>query len=192
MNLNDKTYKMMMTKKQFWQSASNWGMVCGVGLFVISLMSWALKFTTGGFNWPELLRFGLIFGLILYTGRRNAAVAGAEGYSYGRAVGFVFAMMMFAGIVAGVGEFLMSNFIARDYYDGINAAQIETALRVYQGTPMESRIASMSGQMARMLSNPFVLIFSAIINCVIKGGFLGLILGAFVKRNPHVFAADNE
>ena len=166
-------------------------MICGAVLFVISLISWTMNFTNGDFNWPELLRFALIFALVFYTGRRNAAIAGPEGYSYGRAMGFVFAMMMFAGIVAGVGEFLMANFIARDYYDVINAAQIEVIMKVYQGTPLESRALEMGDQMVRMLTNPFWLIFGSIINFVIKGGFLALILCAFVTKKPDIFAAGS-
>ena len=180
-----------MTKKQFWQSASNWGLICGAGLFAISILAWLLKLDNGSMSWvAEFMRFVLIFAIIFYTGRRNAAIAGAEGYSYGRAVGFVFAMMMFAGIVAGVGQFLMSNFIARDYYDVLNAAQSEAILRMYQGTPMESQMVSMGDQMVRMLSNPFLLIFGSVLNFVGKGGFLGLILCAFVTKKPDIFA-DN-
>lgn len=179
-----------MTKKEFWKSAMNWGMICGVALFVISLISWVLKLEVNKMNWAaELMRFAVIFVLILYTGRRNAAMTGSEGYPYGRAVGFIFAMMLFAGIVAGVGQFLMANFIARDYYDALNAAQFETALRMYQGTPMEVRISEMGDQMVRMLANPFVLIVSMVANFVIKGGFLGVIMGVFIKRNPDIFAS---
>ncbi len=178
-----------MTTKQFWQRASNWGMICGAGLFAVSLISWALKFTAGDFNWPELMRFALIFVVILYTGRQNAALTALDGYPYGRAVGFIFATMMFAGIVAGVGEFLMANFIARDYYDALSAERVETIMGMYNGTPMEGQIASMSDQIVRMLANPFVLIFGSVFDYVIKGGFLGLILGAFVKKNPDIFAS---
>jgi hypothetical protein len=164
-------------------------MITGLALFVISLGSWALKLG-GERNWvAELVRFGVILGVILYAGRQNVRLAGAAGYPYGRAVGWIFAMMMFAGIVAGVGEFLMANFIARDYYDQMAAAQLEGILKVYQGTPMESQMITAGDQMARMLSNPFVLIFGSVFNWVIKGGFLGLIVAAFIKKDPDMFAA---
>ncbi len=180
-----------MSKKQFWQGASNWGMICGAGLFVISILAWAMKFTPGTFNWPEFLRFALILGVIWVSGRRNAALTGPVGYPYGKAVGFIFATMMFAGIVAGVGEFLMTNFIARDYYDALNAKQLETILAVYRGTPMENQLMDMRDQVVRMLSNPLLLIFGSIFNYVIKGGFLGLIVAAFLYKKPDFFAATD-
>lgn len=178
-----------MTKKEFWRSASNWGMITGLAMFIISIISWLLKLDENKTGWlAELMRFAVIFAVIFYTGRRNAAAVGAEGYPYGRAVGYIFAMMMFAGIVAGVGEFLMANFIARDYYDALYVAQISAMVAV------NPALAEMSDQVIRMLANPFVLIMSSLFNYVIKGGFLGLILAAFFKKNPDFFVpcAGNE
>lgn len=176
-----------MTKKDFWKSAMIWGAVCGLALFAISILSWALKLDENKMGMiAELLRFGVIFTVIFYTGRRNAALSGAEGYPYGRAVGYVFALMLFAGIVAGVGEFLMANFIARDYYDALYATQISAMVAV------NPAIAQMSDQIIRMLANPFVLILGSVFNYVIKGGVLGLIFAAVVKKNPGVFISDPD
>ncbi len=180
-----------MTKKQFWQNASNWGMICGGGLFAISIVAWVLKLDSGSsISWlPEFLRFVLVFALIYYTGRRNAALTGAEGYPYGRAVGFIFAMMMFAGIVAGVGEFLMANFIAREYYDALISAQFETLLQAYQNSSaMQDQLLAGRDMAMRWMANPLVLIFGSVFNWVVKGGFLGLILAAFVYKKPDIFA----
>ncbi|MDR2912685.1 MAG: DUF4199 domain-containing protein [Alistipes sp.] len=178
-----------MTKKQFWQGASNWGFLGGAALFAVNIVGWALRLETSATWLYELLVFVIVCPLIIYTGRRNAAAAGSEGYSYSRAVGYVFALMMFAGIVYGVGRFLMVNFIAREYYDAINASAMESAMTVYRGTAMEAQMAEMRGTLVRMLANPFVLIVSAILNLVIKGGFLGLLLGSFLKKNPDFFAS---
>ncbi len=179
-----------MTNKQFWQRASNWGLICGGALFVMNLIGWALKLETTNSWLYELLLFIVICPLIIYTGRRNAALAGPEGYSYGRAVAFVFAMMMFAGIVYGVGRFLMVNFIARDYYDAINAQSMDVALNMYRNTPMYDQVLEMRDMMVRMMANPFVLILQGVFGLVIKGGFLGLILCAFLKKNPDIFATS--
>ncbi len=177
-----------MDNKKFWQRASNWGLVCGGALFVMNLIGWALKLETTSTWLYELLLFIVICPLIIYTGRKNAQLAGPEGYSYGRAVGFVFAMMMFAGIVYGVGRFLMVNFIARDYYDALNAQAMDTALTMYQNTPMYDQMLGMRDMMVRVMANPIILIFQGVSGLVFKGGFLGLILCAFLKKNPDIFA----
>lgn len=181
-----------MTNKQFWQSASNRGLIGGAALFAMNLLGWVLKLETTGSWLYELLLFMVICPLIIYTARRNARLSGSEGYGYGRAVGYVFAMMLFAGIVYGVGRFLVVNFIAREYYDALNAKSIDTALAIYQNTPMYDQILDMRDRMVRWLSNPFFLIFSGIWEMVTKGGFLGLILCAFLYRKPDIFAAKRS
>ena len=178
-----------MTNKQFWQRASNWGLICGGALFVMNIIGWALKLETTSIWLYELLLFIVICPAIVYTGRKNVQIAGPEGYSYGRAVGFVFAMMLFAGIVYGVGRFLMVNFIARDYYGALNAQAMDTAFAVYRNTPMYDQMLGMRDMMVGMMANPFILIINGIWGLVFKGGFLGLILCAFLKKNPDVFAA---
>lgn len=179
-----------MTKKDFWRSALEWGTIAGAALFVMNLIGWGLKLETGRSWLYELLLFIVICPLIIYTGRRNARLAGPQGYPYGRAVGYVFAMMMFAGIVYGMGRFLMVNFIAREYYDALNAGALETMLAVYRATPLYEQVLAGQDMALRMMANPFVLIFQGVFNLVVKGGFLGLILCAFLKKNPDIFASQ--
>jgi hypothetical protein len=178
-----------MTNKQFWQSASNRGFLGGTALFLVNIIGWTLKLETSEASWLyELLTFAVVCPLIIITGRRNALAAGPEGYSYGRAVGYVLALMLFAGIVSGTGRFLLVNFIASDYYNVLNAKALESAMTLYRGTALESQMAQMREPMMSALSNPFLLIISAIVNLVIKGGFLGLVLCVFMKKNPDIFA----
>jgi uncharacterized membrane-anchored protein len=174
-----------MTKKEFWRSASRWGLICGLALFVMSLVSWALKLEQNEKTWTvELLHFIVICPAILFTGFRNARFSGVQGYPSGRAVGYIFAMLMFAGIIYGVVMFLMMNFIARDYYDAI----MQTAqgqLEAYRNSPQYDMMV----KMMRWQTNPIYLIVAGTLNITVKGGVLGLILAAFFKKNPDLFAA---
>ncbi len=182
-----------MNKKEFWKSASNWGLICGAALFVMNIIGWALKLETTHGGWLyELLLFAVICPLIIYTGKRNAALTGAEGYSYGRAVGYVFAMMLFAGIAYGVGRFVMMNFIARDYYDAFSASSFDVMLKMYQGTALEEQAITMRHQMIRMMANPIYLIFVSVIMFLAKGGFLGLILSPIFTKKPDIFAEQTN
>jgi hypothetical protein len=175
-----------MTKKDFWRSALNWGSILGAALFVMGLVSWALKIEQNEMGWAkELLHFVVICPAILYTGVRNARLSGPAGYPYGRAVGYIFAMMMFAGVVYGIGQFLMVNFIAREYYDAIMETG-RAALDAYRNTPQYDMMVSMT----RWGTNPIVLIISGVLEMVVKGGLLGLVLAAFFKKNPEMFANE--
>jgi hypothetical protein len=181
-----------MTKKDFWRMASRWGMIGGVALFVMNLIAMALELEANGHStMKELLHFIVICPLIIITAKQNARLAGAEGYSYGRAVGFVFATMMFAGIVYGVGQFFLMNFIAPDYFDAVNAKNLETSLAAMSASLSGEQLDMIIQQqtmMQRWATNPFILIFSGIFEMVIKGGFLGLVLCGFLYRKPDIFA----
>jgi hypothetical protein len=170
-----------MDSKKFWQSALNWGFLTGAGLFIMNLIGWAFKLETTNSWLYELLLFVVICPAIIYTGKQNAAHSGPAGYSYGQAIGFVFAMMMFAGVVYGVGRFLIINFMGVEYYSTLNELAAEQVVSIYRG---------MIGQemVLRMLRNPFYLIFESVIGMVSRGGFLGLVLCAFVYTKPDLFA----
>ncbi len=181
-----------MTRKQFWQTASNWGFLIGAGLFAMNIIGWALKLEATNSWLYELLLFVVICPMIIYTGKRNARNAGPDGYSYGHAVGFVFAMMMFAGIVYGVGRFLIINFMGLEYYSAINESAIDNAFMIYQNFPQFDSMLEMRDTMLGWLRNPFYLIFEGVIGMVFRGGFLGLVLCAFVYTKPDIFAPAAE
>lgn len=150
----------------------------------MNLLGWAFKLETVHNGWLyELLLFVVICPAIIYTGKRNASHAGPEGYSYGRAMGFVLAMMMFAGIVYGVGRFLIINFMGIEYYSTLNENVADTLAVFYRNSLLEK------DAIMGMLRNPFHLIFEGVIGLVFRGGFLGLVLCAFVYKQPDIFAS---
>jgi hypothetical protein len=181
-----------MTNKHFWQAASNWGFLTGTGLFAMNLIGWGLKLETSNSWLYELLLLIVILPAIIYTGKKNARNPGAEGYGYGRAVGFVFAMMLFAGVVYGVGRFLIINFIGVEYYSALNEKVIDNAFAIYRNIPQFNSMLEMKDSMLGWLSNPFYLIFEAVIGMVSRGGFLGLILCTFVYKRPEMFPASSQ
>lgn len=157
---------------------------------MVNLISWGFGWEADNIGWPvELMHFVIIGSLIVVTGRRNAAGVGREGYSYGRAVSFVFALMLFAGIVFGIGRFLMVNYIAHDYYAAINEKAIETMVQMYRSSPMAGQMRAMA---EGMMTNPLSLMFMSVCELVIKGGFLGLFLCAFLYKKPDMFAGSNR
>lgn len=155
----------------------------------MNMIGWALKLEAANPWLYELLLFIVICPMIIYTGKRNARTAGPEGYSYGRAVGFVFAMMMFTGIVYGVGRFLMINFVGAEYYSPLIEEQANIFIRGFSSNEalFDAMIAKKEFIIS-LMKNPFLLIIGNIVDLVIKGGFLGLILCAFVYTKPDIFA----
>ena len=96
-----------MTKNQYWYEALVGGTIVGVVSVAFSIV---LQLLGGGATEPTLLTKLLNFLSVFVTivllfgfARRFAAQHTAEeGFSMGRAVGFVVSMMLFAGVISGV------------------------------------------------------------------------------------------
>jgi len=172
-----------MSDRLFWSRAANYGLLSGLAVFAVNLLSWALKLD--GMAWiPETMLFVVLSGCIFITGRSNAAAC-AGGYSYGRSVGFVFALMLFTAVVAGAGDFLLRAYIAPQYY----REQLQQAFDVLSaagaGSASSAQTLDLARKMSeRLMTNPMFLIFSEILNLGVKGGFLGIVMSAFLKKDP--------
>ncbi len=168
-----------MDRKTFWRSAFNWGCTGGAVLFVVALAEWGIGLSGG----VGTLLTAIILGVLIFvTGRRNAAMSSPQqGYPYGRAIGFVLAMMLFVGLVYGIGQYFLMNVIAPEYYDSQLAAYMSHMPAAYQ---------EMLPTMLSMMKSPMLLIFSGIFAMEFWGLFVGLIVCAFVTRRPDIFASQ--
>ena len=172
--------------KVFWTEALTGGLVIGVLLFVWDLIGYWLNMPLNGSGIASFVRFVILAGGIVVFCRRIRAFRGPElGLSYGTAFGFILAMMLFTGIVAGIGQFFLQVVIAPDYFD-----------EVYEMTLLNAAIPeNLVEQMLAlrpMMKNPVVMILSGIFNYVIYGGLIGLIAAAFLKRPADPFANNSS
>lgn len=168
-----------MDKKSFWMNALNWGCLAGVALFVLRLVMVLLKFESPVVD--TVLTVAILAGVIYVSGRANAAAAGGYGYSYARAIGFVFATMLFAGLVVGIGNWFLQNIIAPEYFD------VQMAEALAKAGPQAEEAA---GMMGGIMKSPIVVILGGVIGTMFIGGLIGLVVCAFVTRKPDVFAAE--
>lgn len=169
-----------MSDRLFWSRAANYGLLLGGAVFAVSLLSWALRLD--GRTWiPETMLFAVLCVGIFITGRCNAASADGGGYTFGRSVGFVFALMLFTGIAAGAGDFILRAFIAPEYY----REQMRLAFDTIAPAVPDAQTLDMARRISEsLLTNPVFLIFSEIINLGVKGGFLGIVMSVFLKKEP--------
>lgn len=179
-----------MTTKKLWQTASNWGFLCGAALFAVNILGWLLRVEIEHSAIYELMLFVVICGSAVFAGYKNIKYSGPEGYSYGQSVGFTFAMMLFAGIVYGCGQFLMYNFIAPQYYAPALGEVVDSIIAaVAQTQPdMADTFIDKRDFIIGLMKNPFVLILGSVLNIGVKGGVLGLVLGIFLRKQPDPFA----
>lgn len=170
-------------KQTVWKEAATGGLFLGVILAFVQFLSYWMR-SAQGMTWlPGLLNFIAIVALIYLYGKKVSALYGAEGFSYGQSMGFVIRMMLFAGVLSGVAQYVLQNFVAPEYY----AEQVELAL--LNAGFSETMTDEMMNNMG-MLKNPFLMIFSGMLSMLIYGGLVGLIVSVFIKRPADPFGGD--
>ena len=118
-----------------------------------------------------------------------------DGFAYGKALGYVISLSLFASIIVGLGNYIYTHFIIgyEEYVKGV--------MNMYTNILSTIEIpAQMVGTYEQMLeqigSQPepsiFATISSAIWNYLFMGVLAGLIIAAKVKREPNIFSNDNE
>ncbi len=170
----------------FWSRAANYGLLSGLAVFVVNLLAWAFKLEKAAWI-SESMLFVVLLGAIWITAKLNIAASGKQGYPYGRCVGFVFALMLFTAIVAGVGDFMLRAYIAPEYYIEQLRQAYDLVASVGGGAALTVGTLDAAREMSeRLLTSPVFLIFSEMINLGIKGGFLGMVMAMFLKKEPEM------
>ena len=108
----------MMTKKQYWYEALVGGTIVGVVAVAFSILLTLMGGTTAepsfgvkAVNFLSVfVNITLLFGL---TRRFSAKYTLEEGFSFGRGLGFVVAMMIFAGVISGIYNSVMANYFIK-------------------------------------------------------------------------------
>ena len=176
--------------KVFWTEALTGGLVIGVVLFVWDLIGYFFDMPVKASGLASFVQFLILALGIYYFSRRMREFRGPVlGYPYGTAFGFTMGMMLFVGLVYGIGEFFLQVVIAPEYYSGLreyvllNSGLDESLIEQSLELMEESAFS-------RIMKNPIVFVFSGIFTMIIYGGLVGLIISAFVKRPADPFAGN--
>ena len=173
---------MSLAKKTFWTDAALAGAV--TGLMMVAFMYAQAFAGPGGLNRTlDILEVVAFVCLIFYFSRRRSMrYSIQQGFSYGQSVGFIIVTMIFVGFLYGIGYyFLLSS---------VDPAMVERAIHeAMTGNPFATPEAE--ALMRRWILSPVFWIFAMIIRMIVYGGILGLIISAFTRRNPDIFADEH-
>ncbi|MCD8185211.1 MAG: DUF4199 domain-containing protein [Rikenellaceae bacterium] len=174
--------------KIFWTEALTGGLVLGVALFFWDLIGYWLDLPLKNSGIASLVQFILITGGIVYFSRRMREFRGpALGFPYGSVFGFTMALMLFTGMVYGVGVFFLQVVIAPGYFvELFEMALVNSSL----SEAMIEQTLDMRESMSALMKNPIVYLFSGIFTMVIYGGLVGLIAATFIRRPADPFAGE--
>lgn len=176
-------------RKNFWIEALKGGTLIGLVMVAFSIV---LQFTGESTTLASVLNVAstvvtilLAFGLTRKFATQHSA---EEGFSFGRAVGFVVAMMLFVGVISGVYSAVMANFFIREEV----LASVDLIMADMQDLLPAEEFNSTYQLMRASVINPFILTLSSVISNAFLGLLVGLCVGVLTRRQPDIFAGGNN
>lgn len=176
-----------MDRKLFWFEALKGGTMIGLVRSAFALLQQAL---IDGEKTKLASIVGIIsfvaLVLLVYAFCRKVAsyAAPAQGFSYGKGMSFVFAMMLFTGVITGLYSAIVNNFFMTDQiYDQINEMMV-----VYESMLPAEQVDTFYDTMVASMMNPFTLILSNTFANLLVGGFVGIFVCSLTIRRPDIFA----
>mgnify|MGYP003308271187 CR=1 FL=1 len=178
-----------MAQNSFWSDASRGGAIIGVaGGLVFSLLGMAIpsiSFIT------SLANFVITIYLLFYFTRRRAMLYPAEeGFTYSQSLGFIVAMAIFAGIIAGAYQIVASNFLFKEMFEETFNTSIATLKQT--GLYTNEMMDQMSKLMRSYIFSPIPALISNIFGNMLTFGFYGLFISIGTKCEPNIFDSNYE
>ncbi|MDR2936022.1 MAG: DUF4199 domain-containing protein [Rikenellaceae bacterium] len=177
-------------KKTFWNEAATGGLILGLLMFGLSYVVYVLDWAISHGTIVSFLQVLLMGGVIWAMGTRMTRFRGPVlGFPYGQSMKLVLAIMFFAGIIHGLGEFLLQMVIAPEYFKHLYE---EALLNSGQSEAVVEQAMAMREKIEVYLKNPLVMVLSGILTMCFMGGIVGMILSIFLKKKPDVFAEEEQ
>jgi hypothetical protein len=169
----------MEQKSTFWKSAMVYGLYLALVLTLFSVIlyvSGLILNTKVGYVSIVLTIAGIVIAQINYRNRELNGVI-----SYGQAVGFGVAIMLFAGIVTALYTIVLYTFIDPSLIDQMKAVQEEAMLG--KGMSEDQIEAAMS--MTSKMMTPAWMSVMGLFGSVFSGTIVSLLTSIFVKKQPN-------
>ena len=177
--------------KNFWLEALKGGTIIGLVSVGFAILSQTIgEDSTTLLKIVNFLSSFIVIMLAFGLTRKFSASHTLEvGFSFGRGVGFVVSMMLFAGFIQGLYSAIMAKFFIGDELLG---AVDEVMAQMQDKLPAE-QFDSTYQMMRKSVTNPLMLTFSAMFSNLLYGTFLGLCVSIFTRRRADIFAGgDNQ
>lgn len=172
-------------KKAAWREAATGGLILGAIFIVIIVAEYFIRlepsyaWVTGALNFFSIIAVSYIYA------RKVSNMYGAAGFTYPQSIGFILKMMLFAGVLAGIGQFVMQTYVDPEYYR-------ELIERTLTSQGFSDELVNEAVEAMWTLKNPLMMVFSGMLSMVVYGGLIGLFVSAFVKRPANPFFGNND
>ena len=175
-------------KNKFWNEASRGGAILGLVTMAFALLGMVLPQSVGFVL--NLASFVVTLYLLFYFTKRRADQFPKEGYSYAQCLGFIVAMGIFAGIIAGAYQIVASNFLFPEKYEEMYNTIIATYAQM--GTFDNNMMDTMKTLMRSYLFSPIPVLITQVLASIFTYGFYGLFVALGTKREADIFDNTTE
>lgn len=176
-----------MANNNFWNEASRCGAIVGlanVAFSAIGMFIPSISFVA------SLVNFVVTIYLLFHFTRRRSLLFIKTGYTYSESLGFIVAMGLFAGIIAGAYHIVASNFLFTEMFE----ETLNTSLAALQqsGVYNKEMMEQMTTMMRAYTFSPIPALLSNIVGNVLYFGFCGLFISIGTKCDPDIFENNSE
>lgn len=176
-------------KKIFWTEALKGGTIIGLVSVAFSLaMQASGEVTTLTKILNVASTVAMVFLAFGYTRRLAMQSDPREGFSMGRAVGFVVVMMAIAGVLTGIYTAVMANFFIHDEL----MQTVDEIMAGVQDTIPADSFEQTYNLMRKGMTSPLLLTISSVVSNALLGVLCGVCVGFVTRRQPNIFAPVEE
>lgn len=175
-------------KNKFWNEASRGGAILGLTAMAFALLAMVLPQSVGFVL--NLASFVVTLYLLFYFTKRRADQFPKDGYSYAQCLGFIVAMGIFAGIIAGAYQIVASNFLFPEKYEEMYNTIIATYAQM--GTFDNNMMDTLKTLMRSYLFSPIPVLITQVLASIFTYGFYGLFVALGTKREADIFDNTTE
>jgi len=169
-------------------SAAKNGCIISLVLVVLLIIDWQLKISLYGNSAMGFLQFVTLTTLLYIFTRRMAISKGDAGMTYGNSLGYIVSMMLFAGVIIGIFQYVMQNYIAVEYYKEI----MDYAMLKAGGNTGSPAFEEGMALAQRLQSSIVFVVLWTMFVMMLYGVVIGLVASAFLMRKPNIFADTNR
>ena len=195
-----------MKQNLFLNSILNKGAILGFIMLCSHIFEQCAVVYGGTMVWFSVMGFEMVASYIVYVWllykfakSYSAAVLEQRSelkmFSYGAALSYVTSVSMLAGVIVGLGRYIIHNIVIG--HDNYIKAMITSMQAILKANPQTASMMGSYGEVFNQMAvqpepSVFATIISSVWSYLLAGTVVGLIVAAIVKREPELFDEQNS
>lgn len=178
-----------MKKQTFWPEVSRYGAIIGAVEVVFLLLGALFYGKTALTMFFSVLHVAIFVTLIYLFTKRRSMLYGADGYTFGEGMKFIFFVSILGGVLAGAYDIVARNWL----FPGLYREMADTMLAAMAQAKLPTgQLAEVKSSLDKTLFSPLYVVGSDVLGLALRGLFFGLFVAAFTRREVNIFEKSDE